>query len=174
MFRTWFARCNIKVTITTLQDGKNWQRYPFTCLGSCCDSCTTRDTVKKNRAEVNKNENSLYRTHYIFLFQPDNISVYCTSVQIDSPSLFKAVKQINDIFTLLDSLSEIISFNLICKFRAEGKALHFAVKIWRAQSQLRLAAKVGERCHLQTAPTQPRSRTEAVIKLLMQPHHQQS
>lgn len=71
----------------------------------------------------------MYRTHYIFLFQPDNISVYCTSVQIDSPSLFKAVKQINDIFTLLDSLSEIISFNLICKFRAEGKALHFAVKI---------------------------------------------
>lgn len=154
-------------------------RYPFTCLGSCCDNCTTRDTVEKNRAEVNKNENSLCRTHYIFLFQPDNISVYCISVQIDSSFLFKAIKQINAIFTPLDSLSEIISFNSIRKVRAKGKALHFAIKIWQpAHSQVHLAAKVGEQCHLQTAATQTRGERKLhipwVLKLLTQPHHQQS
>lgn len=70
-----------------------------------------------------------HRTHYNFLFQPDNISVYCISVQIDSSFLFEAIKQISAIFIRSDSLSEIVSFDVISKFKSEGNALHFALKI---------------------------------------------
>lgn len=62
----------------------------------------------------------LYRTHYNFLFQADNISVYCISVQMDSSFLFKAIKQISAIFIWSDSLSEITSFHVISKFKTEA------------------------------------------------------
>lgn len=71
----------------------------------------------------------LYRTHYNLLFQPDNITVYCISVQIDSSFLFKAIKEISAVFIWSDSLSEITSFSVISKFKTERKALHFALKI---------------------------------------------
>lgn len=87
----------------------------------------------------------LYRTHYNFLFQPDNISVYCFSVQIDSSFLFEAIKQISAIFIQSDSLSEMVSFNVISKFKTEGKALHFALKIWQ-RVHFQQSVQDGQRC----------------------------
>lgn len=91
-----------------------------------------RDTAEGRELTLIK-ENThcleLYRTHYDFLFQPDKLSAYCISVQTDSSFLFQAIKQISAIFTRSDSLSEIISFNVISKFKTGGQALHFALKI---------------------------------------------
>lgn len=65
------------------------------------------------------------------------------------PSFFKAIKQISASFIRSDSLSEIISFNVISKFKTEGKALHFALKIWQKEfissSQFRMGNDGRER-----------------------------